>query len=191
MARTAFALALVGFVGAGCVGTIGDPGGGEPDPSAPTAGVPGAPRASDRPGSTSGPAGAPIPPAPGSAGATPSSTGSTPPATAACASSGVVASPLRRLTRREFNNTVRDLLGETGNPAGGFVVDARAGLFDNNAGSLVTALVASQYADAADGLARAAIGKLATLAPCSTTAQDDGCARDFIRTFGKRVYRRP
>ena len=31
--------------------------------------------------------------------------------------------PLRRLTRREFNNTIRDLLGDTSNPADAFPVD--------------------------------------------------------------------
>src|SRR5688572_12220247 len=31
--------------------------------------------------------------------------------------------PLRRLTRREYNNTLRDLLGDTGNRADAFPVD--------------------------------------------------------------------
>jgi hypothetical protein len=99
---------------------------------------------------------------------------------------------VRRLTRREYNNTVRDLLGDTTAPAKGFVVDDRRDLFDNNATAAVTALSASQYADAADSLARTAVSsRLAMIAPCAAAKPDDACARDFIASFGKRAYRRP
>ncbi len=99
---------------------------------------------------------------------------------------------LRRLTRREYNNTVRDLLGDSTNPASTFVTDAVVGHFDNNTGSPVTLSMASEYMEAALTLAETAVtNRLAMLAPCTASAADDACARSFIQGFGKRAFRRP
>src|SRR5260370_42437461 len=61
------------------------------------------------------------------------------------------ATPLRRLTRFEYNATVRDLLGDTTNPADAFPLDEIRAGFHNNSGVLgVSPLQAEAYMNAAE-----------------------------------------
>ncbi len=104
-------------------------------------------------------------------------------------------SPLRRLNRREYNNTVRDLLGDATEPANTFPLEERVLGFDNNA-DLLTASSAliGQYNQAAEQIAARAVSSTnyASLVPCNpVTAGEDACARSFISTFGRRAFRRP
>ena len=57
------------------------------------------------------------------------------------------ASPIRRMTRLEYDNTVRDLLGDTTRPAQVFPPDEQGPVgFDNNAVNLkVSPVLAEQY----------------------------------------------
>ena len=129
----------------------------------------------------------------GSAGSSAGSAASSAGGTTACVIADPVASPVRRLTRLEYDNTVRDLLGLDLSLAAGFPTDAIAGGFSNNASVLsVSALLAEKYMAAAETLAAEAIMNLATLLPCDPAATgEDACARAFIETFGRRAYRRP
>jgi hypothetical protein len=54
---------------------------------------------------------------------------------AACADDGpsVGAARMRLLTRYEYDNTVRDLLGDTTEPARAFAPENRSGVFENDA----------------------------------------------------------
>jgi hypothetical protein len=101
--------------------------------------------------------------------------------------------PVRRLNRTEYNNTVRDLLGTTLRPADRFPPDETALGFDNNAGVLgVTSLLAEAYLEAAEQLARAAAGNLTQLTGCDAAAKGEPtCAAEFIDRFGRRAFRRP
>ena len=99
-------------------------------------------------------------------------------------------SPLRRLTRREYNNTVRDLLGDTTHPADGFPVDHDDGFLFPRAG-LVTAQDLSTMRDAAEALAATAEKNVTMLAPCTGGVAEDACATTFVNSFGLRAYRRP
>jgi hypothetical protein len=96
--------------------------------------------------------------------------------------------PLRRLTHREFNNTVRDLLGVTSNPADAFPLDLDGGFLFHRAG-LVSSLDASVLRDAAEAMVKTL--DIAKLLPCSPDGDEDACAANFIRSFGARAYRRP
>jgi hypothetical protein len=96
--------------------------------------------------------------------------------------------PLRRLDRREYNNTVRDLLGDASKPADRFPPDLDTDFSFRRAG-LVSSQDYATIRDAAEALAAAVEKNLATLAPCS--GDEDGCARKFITGFGLRAYRRP
>jgi hypothetical protein len=96
--------------------------------------------------------------------------------------------PLRRLTHREFNNTVRDLLGVTSNPADAFPLDLDGGFLFHRAG-LVSTLDASTLRDAAEGMVKSL--DIAKLLPCMPSSGEDACATTFINTFGLRAYRRP
>jgi hypothetical protein len=103
--------------------------------------------------------------------------------------------PLRRLTRAQYNNTVRDLLGDGSNPAEQFPADQIEGDFTNNASSqTVTPILAESMTLAAERLAKQAASNLEKLMGCSveTLAQDDAaCAKSFLESFGKRAFRRP
>lgn len=106
--------------------------------------------------------------------------------------------PIRRLTRIEYNNTIFQLLGDISRPANNFAPDEEALGFDNQAGALVVSpLLAEQYMTAAEELARNNAEKLLLQLPaCSASGSVDtaACTSDseaFIRSFGKRAFRRP
>ncbi len=102
-------------------------------------------------------------------------------------------SPLRRLTREEYNNTIADLLGDDTKPARVFPADVTVHGFDNNAGpQVVTGTQAGDYLQAAEVVAGRAVGKLASLVGCNPAqAGEEACARTFITSFGRRAFRRP
>jgi Protein of unknown function (DUF1592)/Protein of unknown function (DUF1588)/Protein of unknown function (DUF1587)/Protein of unknown function (DUF1595)/Protein of unknown function (DUF1585) len=112
---------------------------------------------------------------------------------AQCGTPSPGAAPLRRLTQSEYNNTVRDLLGDTTHPADQFPPDQQIGDFTNTAVALtVPPLLAQAYQTTAEQLATTALSTHAsTLVPCALTAGTDACAQSFIQTFGKQAYRRP
>jgi hypothetical protein len=98
--------------------------------------------------------------------------------------------PLYRLTRREYNNTVRDLLGDSTRPADEFPDDRDRSFLFRRSG-----LVATQDADllrtTAETLAKTAISTPSSVLPCDASSGEDACAAKFIAEFGKRAYRRP
>jgi hypothetical protein len=97
--------------------------------------------------------------------------------------------PLRRLTRAEYNATVADLLGDGSEPASGFVPDEKPGGFPSN-NTAADALQIEQYQAAAASLAAtAAQTQFESWIVCDR--EDEGCARTFIGDFGKRAFRRP
>lgn len=105
-----------------------------------------------------------------------------------------VDTPIRRLTRFEYNNTVRDLLGDTTEPAEAFPPEEEIAGFNNQAGALtVSSLLAEQYMKAAEGVSERAVLDMGALLPdCSPDVDGvDECAMHFIETFGKRAFRRP
>ncbi len=105
-------------------------------------------------------------------------------------------SPLRRISRVEYDNMVRDLLGDTTQPATTFVAEtpmAPGVNFDTNTYTNVSTLVVQQYQQAAETLAQAAVADTNRLnnvvLPCHT--QDDACAQQFIASFANRAFRGP
>jgi hypothetical protein len=115
---------------------------------------------------------------------------------AASCSPGTVSvdwSPLRRISRVEYNNMVRDLLGDTTQPANGFPPESplTAGVnFQANTYEGVSTLIVQDYLQAAETLAQTAVSSATTLGmilPCQT--QDDACAQQFISTWANRALR--
>jgi hypothetical protein len=102
-------------------------------------------------------------------------------------------SPMRRISRDEYDNMVRDLLGDTTQPATGFVPEtpmANGVYFETNTYTDVSTLVAQQYQQAAEALAQTAVSSATTLAsivPCQT--QDAACAQQFIASFANKAFR--
>ena len=98
--------------------------------------------------------------------------------------------PLFRLTRREYNNTVHDLLGDSTRPADEFPDDHDRSFLFRRSGT-----VATQDADllrtTAEALAATAMKTPSSVLPCDASSGEDACAAKFITEFGKRAYRRP
>lgn len=102
--------------------------------------------------------------------------------------------PLRRLTREQYDNTLRDLLGVTDNPSTSIESDERIGPFYSNAIAPVAALTVEQYMQVAENIAdevTATDTALDGIVPCAPGSFDDACAEAFIDDFGPRAYRRP
>ncbi|KYF70586.1 DUF1592 domain-containing protein [Sorangium cellulosum] len=105
-------------------------------------------------------------------------------------------SPLRRMTRVEYDNTIADLLGDETRPARGFVPEEESLGFNNQAAALVVSpLLAEQYMAAAEGIAERAAGKLLGEAPaCREAAGGAACREEIaalVASLGKRAFRRP
>lgn len=104
-------------------------------------------------------------------------------------------SPIRRLTRFEYNLTVRDLLGVRGDPANALPAEEEALGFQNNASSLnVTPILAEKYMTLAETVSRAATEDLSKLTSCKAsmpTTDRRVCVRSFVGDLAQRTYRRP
>jgi hypothetical protein len=102
---------------------------------------------------------------------------------------------LRRLTHSQFNNTVRDLLGDMTRPADHFPQEDYINGFTNQAeGQSISPLLAEAYTVAAERLAMNAFrrGDTNKLIPCQPSSATDNACRDrFLRRFGLRAFRRP
>ncbi len=99
---------------------------------------------------------------------------------------------LRRLTHLQYNNTVRDLLGDEGNLAEQFPPEDFVNGFKNQYQSQsISPLLAEAYSLAAEKLAQNAFrgGDLHGLIPCKQA--DSGCAEKFVQSFGQKAFRRP
>ena len=109
-------------------------------------------------------------------------------AVVACPSPVAPPSPLRRLTRFEYNNTVRDLFMNTSRPADSLPADEFINLASPTALELVDGYhkLAHDFAVAATRDAAA----VAAIAGCDPAAGEAACEQAFIRDFVPRVFRR-
>lgn len=102
---------------------------------------------------------------------------------------------LRRLSSREYNNVVRDLLGDTTRPADAFIVDSFQNGYDNgSAGLAVQSDQVESYQLAAELLAVRAIAEQLPLLldGCDPAVSGEvACAQAFFQTFPARAFRRP
>ncbi|MBM3726109.1 MAG: DUF1592 domain-containing protein [Acidobacteria bacterium] len=98
---------------------------------------------------------------------------------------------LHRLTHTQYDNTVRDLLGDQTNPARQFPAeDYVNGFLTQVQGQSISPLLAEAYAEAAERIARNAVARggagIPNCAPGQTTCRDR-----FVRDFAARAFRRP
>jgi len=114
-----------------------------------------------------------------------------PPVDAGCTSPASLPAPLRRLTRAEYDATVRDLLGDLTAPARAFPPDEESQGFDNFADTQsVSPLLAEAYQSAAEALAASADPKV--LAGCDPQVSGEpACVQQLLAGFGRRAFRRP
>ncbi|HTA91161.1 MAG TPA: DUF1588 domain-containing protein [Polyangiaceae bacterium] len=99
---------------------------------------------------------------------------------------------IRRLTNAEFENSVKDVVGNTDPVTTGFVPDTRQSGFTLNDAQRIDSVLIKQISGAATILASQVRAQLDTLAPCADpTTQGEACATSFIQSFATRAYRRP
>jgi hypothetical protein len=179
--RVPVGVAVLGLlIGAACTGSIAPTPGGAP--AEPISGGPGT--------------GGPVTPPPGTpANIVPLGDGPYAPDRnqPACRDIDPGSSPLRRLTRAEYDNAVRDLLGDTRHPGKGFPGEEVTNGFHNNAETRsVSDVLQEGYLSAAEQLAGDAVAHLDTILSCDPAkAGETACLDTFLDTFGKRAWRRP
>ncbi len=102
---------------------------------------------------------------------------------------------LRRLTHSQYNNTVRDLLGDYSRPADRFPPEDFVNGFTNQLRTQsIPPMLAEVYSAAAEKLALNAFraGDVNGLVPCKPSSARDAICRDrFLKRFGLRAFRRP
>ncbi len=102
---------------------------------------------------------------------------------------------LGRLTHSQYDNTVRDLLGDYSRPAQRFPPEDYVEGFKNQLRyQSMPPLLIEAYSTAAERLANNAFlaGDLNHLVPCEPRSATDVACRDrFIQAFGLRAFRRP
>jgi hypothetical protein len=113
--------------------------------------------------------------------------------TAACKTIKPGLSPLRRLTRAEYDRTVQDLLGDDRHLAKAFPQDEIEHGFDNSAElRSVSDVLSEGYVSAAEQLSAAAVAKLDTVLGCDPAKLGEPvCLDKLLDGFGKRAWRRP
>jgi Protein of unknown function (DUF1592)/Protein of unknown function (DUF1588)/Protein of unknown function (DUF1595)/Protein of unknown function (DUF1587)/Protein of unknown function (DUF1585) len=170
----------------GCNGEVG-----KNDNSGRPAGTgPGGPSAGSPPGGGGGPAG---PGSPGNGPSTGAPSPLPPSSDPTCQGSDPGPSPLRRLTRVEYLNTVRDLFGAPAPSDLDLPEEEQALGFRNSAESRsVSDLLAGRWVSAAEKLAAAAVTRLPALLACDPARDGEAtCLDRFLDGFGKRAWRRP
>jgi len=100
--------------------------------------------------------------------------------------------PIRRLTRRELDNTLTDLLGPDAALAAAMLpTDVQARIFDTDIASHgITEELAYAYMRLAEDVAVAATTDVPALVGCDV-AQGEACAREFVTSLCSRAWRRP
>ena len=187
---TPFALVSLSLLGLGCTGSVADGGGRGPGPDKPgITGGNGSGNTGNGGGGSNQGGGAP-PPSPTMV-----------PPTALPSDDATVPgpAPLRRLTRLEYQNTIRDLLGVAEIPAArlaSLAADQDSGGSGFVRGGTVTAAPDARVLMlAAEELTATALAKVQSLLPCNpiptAAAAQDECADKFVAGFGRRAYRRP
>ncbi len=97
---------------------------------------------------------------------------------------------LRFLTRTEYHNTVRDLLGEPVDVTSAFAPDEQVAGYLANSTLAPSSTQVERFVDAAHTVAELAVGPyLDRFVSCQPA--DPGCAEQFIEQFGRKVFRRP
>jgi hypothetical protein len=120
-------------------------------------------------------------------------------ASAMCQAPSPGRSPLRRLSNAEYRNTMADLLGDSptneamiATATQSFPSETESLGFRNNADYLnVSTLVAQGYMDAAEQFLDPIATNPALLTCTPVAGAELDCAKTFITSFGKRVFRRP
>lgn len=95
----------------------------------------------------------------------------------------------RRLTQREYRNSIESLLGSTIDYETVLTGDSTSGPFATNHGSPASTLSVEKYLLAAEEIAAAAADNLDDVLPCEPGDRSEECARAFVDSFARLAYR--
>lgn len=100
--------------------------------------------------------------------------------------------PLMRLTRRQYVNTLRDLLGSVPDLDSAFAREEVVSGIGATQGD-ISQVEVEEFQHAAELVAAASVAgdDIDRLAPCEPERSPRDCAADFVRSFGSRAYRAP
>ncbi len=175
-------MAVAATLLAGCSAKIDDPGATSPGAGAPGSAGTGAGATTSVPGGGASPGAGSGSTSGGSGNATAGGGSVTP---VACVPGVAQTSQLPRLTRAQYDNTARDLLGIDAQPSTLLAPDT-VGSVDQRAWD--------GYQAAADALATQVMANATAktkVIGCTPTGDGAACARQLIETFGRRAFRRP
>ena len=113
---------------------------------------------------------------------------------AECPSSLAGEPALRRLTRREVENSLRDVfpvLGEAWRSTLSVDTVAESGFDNDNEQLLVSKQTARELADTAESVGSAVASNITQVLPCASTAPDASCAAQYLDGVGLRLLRHP
>ncbi|HMJ13243.1 MAG TPA: DUF1592 domain-containing protein [Polyangiaceae bacterium] len=102
-------------------------------------------------------------------------------------------SPMRLLSREQYLNTVRDLVGDIAQLGSVFGQTSQPSSFGLVQGD-VSQVELENFQKAADLIAATLAAdkpRLSALVPCSTGTSPRNCAKSFVQSFGARAYRAP
>lgn len=108
----------------------------------------------------------------------------------ACAEADAAIPPLRRLTKLQYANSVRDLLSIDVDVAGLIGADEALGTFVSNISTAATRVDVEGYRGAAERAAEAAVGSSPHLA-CEAGEAEADCAERVLSALVPRALRRP
>lgn len=98
---------------------------------------------------------------------------------------------MHRLNATEYDNTVRDLLGDASRPSSSFPPDDGSNSFTNNADALsISPMLFEQYEASAEALATRALANT-KIVTCDGSGGADACAKQILTPFLRRAWRRP
>lgn len=98
---------------------------------------------------------------------------------------------IHRLNASEYDNTVRDLLGDTSQPSAAFPPDDGTESFTNNADALsISPVLFEQYEATAEKLATSAIANPKVMTCTGAAGAADACAKEILTPFLRRAWRR-
>lgn len=103
--------------------------------------------------------------------------------------------PLRRLSKLQYGNVIRDAFAGQVTASARFpqgeMGASRTGFSTEPAVNEITTLGAEETLVAAEDVALSVAEHLPTLLPCSQTEPTPACAGTFVATYGPKLYRRP
>ena len=114
---------------------------------------------------------------------------SDPPTTEECEELGPDVAPtgMRRLTRDQYDNTIRDLFGDGSAPARDFRPDTVAGGYLANVDTPVDAIQLEDYLTAAEDIAERAVAA----GPLDCAVEETACVHGYLADLTRRAFRRP